>query len=106
VSYFEVAEIETNQTLVLISHTDPLPIYRDVSFSWAFILNDLDADTRLIMRARISYAPIGPAPVVRLLVAACFGIGDIVQAGAMLGGIKARAESRIVATALQASGSS
>ncbi len=40
VSYFEVAEIETNQALVLISHTHPLPIYRDVNFSWAFILED------------------------------------------------------------------
>ena len=105
VSFFEVAEIATNQRLVLISHTHPLPIYRDVNFSWAFVLDDLGAETRLIMRARISYAPIGPAPIVRLLIAAGFGAGDIVQAGAMLGGIKRRAESRIVDTAPPASGS-
>jgi hypothetical protein len=105
VSYFEVAEIETNQALVLISHTHPLPIYRDVNFSWAFILEDLGVDTRLIMRARISYAPVGPALVVRLLIVAGFGVGDIVQAGAMLAGIKTRAESRTGDAALQASGS-
>ncbi|MGZ6670502.1 MAG: hypothetical protein ACXVH3_38285 [Solirubrobacteraceae bacterium] len=88
VAYFEVAEIATHQALVLISHTHPLPIYRDVNFSWAFTLEDLGVDTRLIMRARISYAPVGPAPVVRLLIVAGFGIGDIVQSGAMLAGIK------------------
>jgi hypothetical protein len=104
VAYFEVAEVETNQTLVLISHTHPLPIYRDVTFLWAFILEDLGADTRLIMRARISYAPVGPALLVRLLIVIGFGIGDIVQAGAMLAGIKTRAESRIVGTAPEASG--
>jgi hypothetical protein len=103
VSYFELAEIAKNQTLVLLSHTHPLPIYRDVDFSWAFILEDLGAKTRLIMRARISYAPIGPARIVRLLIAAGFGLGDIVQAGAMLGGIKARAESPIVDEAPPAS---
>ena len=105
VSYFEVAEIEANQALVLTSHTHPLPIYRDVNFSWAFILEDLGVDTRLIMRARISYAPVGPAPVVRLLIVAGFGIGDIVQAGAMLAGIKTRSASRTGDAALQASGS-
>jgi hypothetical protein len=49
---------------------------------------------RLMMRARISYAPVAPALLVRLLIVAGFGIGDTVQAGAMLAGIKARAESR------------
>jgi hypothetical protein len=93
VSYFTVAEIITGRALVLISHTHPLPIYRDVGFSWAFVLEDDGADTRLIMRARIAYTPVGPGPIIRFLVAAGFGIGDDVQAGAMLGGIKARAES-------------
>ena len=36
----------------------------------------------------------GPARVMRASIAAAFGIGDIVQAGAMLRGIKRRAESR------------
>lgn len=94
VSYFTVAEITKNRALVLISHTHPLPIYRDVDFSWAFVLDDDGADIRLIMRARIRYAPVGSEPIVRFLVTAGFGIGDVVQAGAMLGGIKKRAESR------------
>ena len=51
-SYFTVAEIARAHALVLISHTHPLPIYRDVDFSWAFVLEDDDngADTRLIMQ--------------------------------------------------------
>jgi hypothetical protein len=94
VSYFTVAEIAKGRALVLISHTHPLPIYRDVDFSWAFALEDAgaSADTRLIMRARVAYTPVGPGPVIQFLVAAGFGIGDVLQAGAMLGGIKARAE--------------
>jgi hypothetical protein len=95
VSYFTVAETAKGRALVLISHTHPLPIYRDVDFSWAFALEDAgtSADTRLIMRARVAYIPVGPGPIIRFLVAAGFGIGDVLQAGAMLGGIKARAES-------------
>ena len=95
VSYFTVAEIAKGHALVLISHTHPLPVYRDVDFSWAFVLehDGSGADTRLIMRARVAYTPVGPRPIIRSLVAAGFGIGDVVQAGAMLGGIKSRAES-------------
>jgi hypothetical protein len=93
-SYFTVAGLVGERDLVLISHTHPLPIYRDVDFTWAFALRDAGADTRLIMRARVAYAPVGPRRIIRLLVAAGFGVGDVVQAGAMLGGIKRRAESR------------
>ncbi|MGZ6670424.1 MAG: hypothetical protein ACXVH3_37885, partial [Solirubrobacteraceae bacterium] len=93
VSYFTVAEIAEGRALVLISHTHPLPIYRDVDFSWAFVLEDAGADIRLIMRAQVAYTPVGPRPIIRFLVAAGFGIGDVLQAGAMLGGIKARAVS-------------
>ncbi len=92
-SYFTVDELAEDRALVLVSHTHPLPIYRDVDFSWAFVLDDAGADTRRIMRARVSYTPIGPGPIIRFLVTAGFGLGDVVQAGAMLGGIKARAES-------------
>ena len=94
VSYVMVAEIAKGRALVLISHTHPLPIYRDVDFSWAFVLDDdvAGADTRLILRSRVAYTPVGPGPIIGFLVATGFGIGDIVQAGAMLGGIKARAE--------------
>ena len=94
VAYFTVAAMEKNRALVLISHTHPMPIYRDVSFSWAFVLGDAAENTRLIMRARISYRPVGPARIMRASIAAAFGIGDVVQAGAMLRGIKRRAESR------------
>lgn len=101
VSYFTVAEITEHRALVLISHTHPLPIYRDVGFSWAFVLHGEGANTRLIMRARIRYVPVGLAPVVRLLITAGFGLGDVVQAGAMLGGIKARAKSRAMPAGLR-----
>jgi len=91
--YFTVAEIAKAHALVLISHTHPLPIYRDVDFSWTFVLENAgaSADTRLIMRARVAYTPVGPGPIIRFLVAVGFGIGDVLQAGAMLGGINARA---------------
>jgi hypothetical protein len=95
VAYFTVAGIERNRALVLISHTHPMPVYRDVNFSWAFVLEDAGENTRLIMRARISYTPVGPARIIRTSIAAAFGIGDVVQAGAMLRGIKRRAESRV-----------
>jgi hypothetical protein len=94
VAYFTVAAIEKDRALVLLSHTHPMPIYRDVSFCWAFVLADADENTRLIMRARVSYTPVGPAGLVRASIAAAFGLGDVVQAGAMLRGITRRAESR------------
>jgi hypothetical protein len=93
-SYFTVAKITEKRALVLMSHTHPLPIYRDVSFSWAFVLERLGADTRLIMRARVSCTPVGFASIIRLLIRAGLGVGDVVQGGAMLSGIKSRAESR------------
>ncbi len=40
VAYFTVAAIEKDRALVLLSHTHPMPIYRDVSFCWAFVLAD------------------------------------------------------------------
>jgi hypothetical protein len=91
-SYFEVAVLDPARALVLVSHTHPLPAYEDVDFSWAFVLEDGDA-TRLIMRARVRYTPVWPPWLVRVLVSAGFGIGDFVQAGAMLRGIRSRALS-------------
>jgi hypothetical protein len=92
VSFFTVARIEPSRALVLLSTTHPLPAYTDVNFAWAFILEDAGSKTRLIMRARVDYAPVWPSAVVRLLMLVGFGIGDFVQAGAMLDGIKRRAE--------------
>ena len=47
------------------------------------------------MRARVRYTPVWPAWLVRLLVAGGFGLGDVLQAGAMLGGIRRRAEGTL-----------
>lgn len=105
VSFFTVARIDPARALVLHSTTHPLPAYKDVSFAWAFVLEDAGADTRLLMRARVSYAPVWPAALVRLLMLVGFGVGDFVQAGGMLGGIKQRAErlaSASIAPALPA----
>ena len=75
--------------LVLTSHTHPLPAYEDVDFSQALVLETAGA-RRLIVRARVRYAPVWPAWLVRLLVVVGFGIGDFVQARAMLLGIRSR----------------
>ncbi len=93
-SYFTVARLEPPHALVLRSHTHPLPMYRDVNFSWAFVAGDDGRRTRLIMRARVSYAPVWHPALVRSLIAIGFGAGDIIQAGGMLHGIKRRAEGR------------
>jgi hypothetical protein len=92
-SFFTVARIEPGRALALRSHTHPLPLYRDVDFAWAFILEPVAAGTRLLMRARVTYTPVWPAPLVRLLIRVGFGIGDVVQAGGMLAGIRRRAET-------------
>jgi ligand-binding SRPBCC domain-containing protein len=89
VAYFEVAALDRPRALVLVSHTHPLPAYENVDFSWAFVLEDVGA-TRLIMRSRVRYAPVWPPWLVRLLVVVGFGIGDFVQGGAMLQGIRSR----------------
>jgi hypothetical protein len=82
--------------------TEPGEVHRircrsigDVNFSWAFVLEDAAPGSRLMMRARVSYTPVEPAWIIRRLITAVFAIGDVVQAGAMLRGIKARAETRV-----------
>ena len=92
VSFFTVASLDPPRALVLHSTTHPLPAYTDVNFAWAFVLEDAGSDTRLIMRARVDYRPVWPSAPVRLLMLVGFGIGDFVQAGGMLGGIKRRVE--------------
>lgn len=94
-SYFTAAHVEPPHALVLVSHTHPLPMYRDVDFSWAFVAIDDARGTRLIMRARVSYTPVWHPVLVRWIIAIGFGAGDLVQAGAMLHGIRKRAEGRI-----------
>jgi hypothetical protein len=92
VSYFEVAELDQQRALVLLSHTHPLPAYQGVDFSWAFVLEGA-GPTRLTVRARVRYAPVWPSWLVRALVPVGFGIGDFIQAGTMLLGIRSRVSS-------------
>jgi hypothetical protein len=91
-SYFVAARVDPPDALVLHSHTHPLPLYRDTNFSWAFVCHRRGAGTRLLMRARIAYTPVWPAPLVRACIVSGFGIGDVLQAGGMLLGIRRRAE--------------
>lgn len=94
-SFFTVARLDPERVLVLHSQTHPLPMYRDVEFAWSFVLAGDGPGTRLIMRARASYAPVWPSRLVRLLIAVGFGAGDLIQAGGMLHGITRRAEGRV-----------
>jgi hypothetical protein len=94
VSFFTVARLDPGRALVLHSTTHPLPAYTDVNFAWAFVLEDAGSDTRLIMRARVDYTPVWHPAAVRVFMLIGFGIGDFVQAGCMLDGIKRRTERR------------
>lgn len=98
VSYFTVARIDPRHALVLLSHTHPLPAYTDVDFAWAFVLEPIPQGSRLIMRARVRYEPVWPALLVRAFMFVGFGMGDFIQAGGMLLGIR----RRVQATALPA----
>ncbi len=105
-SYFTAAIVEPPHVLVLHSDTHPLPLYEDTDFTWAFIAGDHARGTRLIMRARIAYTPVWPARIVNALITAGFGIGDVVQAGGMLNGIRTRAERGMPAVPASGPGSS
>ena len=94
-AYFVAAHVEPPHALVLHSHTHPLPLYRDTNFSWAFVTERAAGSrTRLLMRARISYTPVWPAPLAKVFIVVGFGVGDVIQAGSMLLGIRRRAEGR------------
>jgi len=92
-AYFTVDAINPGRDLVLFSTTHPLPVYTDVRFSWVFVLEDLGQRTRLVVRARIACRPVVPAVIARPVFGALLGIGDFIEAGAMLRGIKRRAEA-------------
>jgi hypothetical protein len=94
-SFFEVVALDPERALVLRSRTHPLPAYRDVDFTWAFVLQDAGGGrTRLLVRARVTYTAVWPSLLVRALMLVGFGLGDLVQAGGMLRGIRDRAERR------------
>jgi hypothetical protein len=91
-AFFVVARIEPGRALILHSTTHPLPLYADIRFAWSFVLEDAGGGTRLLLRARTAYRPVWPAPLVRLFFLTVMNVGDVLEAGAMLHGIRDRAE--------------
>ena len=87
--FFTVAELRPAEALVLHSTRHILKPVRRIDFSWAFSLADAGADhTRLTIRARVRCEPRWAGAVLEPVI----GIGDFVNAGAMLRGIRSRAE--------------
>lgn len=88
-AYFTVVTVDAPHALVLHSTRHIIKPLRTIDFSWAFVVRAVDGGkSRLFIRARTNYTPRWAAPFVELVI----GIGDFVNAGAMLRGIKARAE--------------
>jgi hypothetical protein len=88
--FFTVAELEPERHLVLHSTRHVLPPVRGADFSWAFCLAPAgDEETRLLIRARVRCEPRWAGAVVEPVI----GIGDFLNAEAMLRGIRSRAES-------------
>jgi hypothetical protein len=88
-AYFTVAGVEPERALVLHSTRHLLKPMRAIEFSWAFILEPAGAEqTRLLMRARARCEP----RYAWTLLGSLIGIGDYVNASAMLRGIKQRSE--------------
>jgi hypothetical protein len=88
--YFTVAEIEPPHALVLHSTRHVIKPIRTIDFSWAFVVREVaPGKSRLFIRARTNYTPGWAVVFVDLVI----GPGDFVNAGAMLRGIKARAEA-------------
>jgi hypothetical protein len=90
--YFTVAHVNPRRALVLRSSRHLLPPYRTVDFTWAFVLEGDGPHTRLLIRARTVYEPTWPGFLTALFVWLVVGLGDFVNASAMLRGIKRRAE--------------
>jgi hypothetical protein len=89
--FFTVAQIEPGRSLVLRSSRHLLPAYRSVDFTWAFVLEDAPAGTRLLIRARTTYEPAWRWPLTAAFVRLVLGPGDLVNASVMLRGIRRRA---------------
>jgi hypothetical protein len=87
--FFTVAELRPAEALVLHSSRHILKPVKRIDFSWAFCLASAGNDsTRLTIRARVRCEPLWAGTVLEPLI----GIGDFVNAGAMLRGIRSRAE--------------
>jgi hypothetical protein len=88
--FFTVEKVEPPHGLVLHSTRHVIKPIKTVDFSWAFIIRALpQGRSRLLIRARTSYAPRWALPFVELVIAPA----DFVNAGAMLRGIKQRVET-------------
>ncbi len=91
--HFTVAVADPPSALVLHSTRHLLPPYSAVDFSWAFVVRPAGAgSSRLIIRARATFVPRWRRPLTLAFVWLVVGPGDWVNAGAMLRGIRRRAE--------------
>ena len=89
--YFTVKRAEPNHALVLHSTLHLLPPMRSIDFSWAFVLQPVDAmTTRLIVRTRARYAPRWSW----LILGAPYSLGDFLNTRNILRAVKRRSESR------------
>jgi hypothetical protein len=87
--YYTVDEVEPDSHLVLYSTRHVFPPLKSSSFSWAFVLRPVgDGATRLLVRARVDYAPAWAYPLVEAVV----GLGDWVNVTAMLRNVRSRVE--------------
>jgi hypothetical protein len=87
--FFTVSSLEPARALVLHSTRHLLKPMRTIDFSWAFVLEPAqDRTTRLLIRARARCEP----REALLLLFPLLGVGDYVNASAMLRGIKERCE--------------
>jgi len=79
--YYTVDEVEPGSHLVLYSTRHVFPPLRSSAFSWAFVLRPIgESATRLLVRARVDYAPAWAYPLVETVI----GLGDWVNVTAML----------------------
>ena len=93
-AWFTVERLDPGRAVVLLLTTHPLPVYTDARFSWAFALEDRGVSTRLLVRARMDFTPVWPPPLAWLFFRVVMTLGDLVEAGAMLRGVRARVEGR------------
>ena len=90
--FFTVAALEPERALVLHSTRHLLRPMRSIDFSWAFVLERRSAGrTRLIIRARSRGGPRWAVLALTPLI----GVGDFLNASAMLRGIRRRSEGAL-----------
>jgi hypothetical protein len=88
--FFIVESVEPPYALVLHSTRHVIQLIKTIDFSWAFVIREVSPGrSRLLIRARTSYTPRRALPFVEFVI----GPADFVNVGAMLRGIKQRAET-------------